>query len=225
MTDPAISIIIPVGPGDAAWQELLPQLGARIPDCDLVLVTCRREDQPELVPAGSRWMLAERGRARQLNAGARAAHGEFLWFLHADTRLHERTVTALRRSIAAAPGAIGWFDLRFLDDGPWQMRVNEIGVWWRSRLFGMPFGDQGLFLSKASFERLGGFDETLGSAEDHALVWAAKRAGIPLRAAGAPLYTSARRYAESGWWATTSKHLGLSWTQARTFSRARKPTS
>ena len=99
------------------------------------------------------------------------------------------------------------------------MRINEFGVWLRTRLFRLPFGDQGFLLSRANFVRLGGYDETLPSAEDHALIWRARRAGMAIRAIGATISTSARRYAEFGWGKTTCKHLRLTWRQWRAFAK------
>ncbi|HZF97242.1 MAG TPA: glycosyl transferase family 2, partial [Pseudoxanthomonas sp.] len=99
------------------------------------------------------------------------------------------------------------------------MALNALGAWFRSRCLGLPFGDQGLALPRALFERLGGFDESLRGGEDHDLVWRARRAGVPLQPARAPLYTSARKYAQRGWGATTAFHLRETWRQARRFSR------
>lgn len=218
-----------MGPGDDAWRALLPQL-ARLPaDAELRLVACRAQDAANDalaairdLPADRAWLLAARGRATQMNAGARATRGDWLWFLHADSRFDDAdaVLAALGRTAARDPGAIGFFDLRFAADGPPATVVNAAGAWVRSRWLRLPFGDQGLFLARRTFERLGGFDESLPAAEDHALVWAARRAGVPLRAAGASIRTSARRYAERGWWRTTARHLALTWRQARAFSRA-----
>ena len=78
----------------------------------------------------------------------------------------------------------------------------------------MPFGDQGLFLAWTDFEGLGGFDPALPYGEDHALLWAAHRAGMVVASARAPLYTSARKYAEGGWLRTTARHVWLTAAQA-----------
>lgn len=227
---PPLSVIVPVGPGDTAWQGLLPQLAALPRDAELRLVGCRPEDaRPDTLaaagglPADRAWLVAPRGRARQMNAGARATRGAALWFLHADSRFDDpaAAVAALWRTVAREPQALGYFDLRFDGDGPAATAINTAGAWIRSRWLGLPFGDQGLFLARATFERLGGFDESLAAAEDHALVWAARRAGVRLRATGLGIRTSARRYAEQGWARTTARHLLLTARQAWRFSRDR----
>lgn len=229
--DPSLSVIVPVGPGDTAWQGLLPQLAALPPDAELRLVACRAEDAAhaalaaaDALPADRAWLIAPRGRARQMNAGARATRGAALWFLHADSRLQDppAALAALARTLSREPAALGYFDLRFSADGPAATALNTAGAWIRSRWLGLPFGDQGLFLSRSTFERLGGFDESLPAAEDHALVWAARRAGVRLRATGLGIHTSARRYAEQGWARTTVRHLLLTARQAWRFSRDRR---
>jgi rSAM/selenodomain-associated transferase 2 len=227
---PRLSVVVPVGPGDDAWQGLLPQLAALPGNAQLRLVGCRAQDAAHDVlaaaaglPEDRAWLLAPCGRAAQMNAGARLTNGDWLWFLHADSRFDDPSgaLAALGRSLAGDSTAIGYFDLRFAGDGPAATAINAVGAWIRSRWLRLPFGDQGLFLARATFERLGGFDESLPAAEDHALVWAARRAGVPLRAAGTSIRTSARRYAEHGWWRTTARHLVLTWRQVREFSRPR----
>jgi hypothetical protein len=223
-----LAVIVPVGPGDAAWRGLLPQLYWLPRGAQLRLVACQEADvdhgalaSSDALPDDRAWQIAVRGRARQLNAGVGATHAQFLWFLHADSRFEhpQRNAAALQRALLADPSALGYFDLRFLGDGPAAMPLNTLGVWLRSRWLGLPFGDQGLFLSRVGFQQLGGFDESLAAAEDHALVWAARRAGMRLRPSGAPIHTSARRYAEHGWLRTTADHLRRTWQQARRFSR------
>lgn len=217
-----LSVIVPVGPSDPAWRELLGDLAALDPGAEIILVAIAGAAPGEFdahefslrVPA--RWLEAPAGRARQQNAGASAACGEMLWFLHADSRLPAASV-AKAASFAGRP-ALGYFDLRFRDDGPRLAQLNALGAWIRSHCLGLPFGDQGLILPRQLFHALGGFDETLSAGEDHALVWAARRAGITLTPLRAPLHTSARRYAAHGWLRTTLRHARLTISQARRFS-------
>lgn len=217
-----LSVVIPVGPGEQAWRGLLPDLAGLGTGTEILLVAPPSSAPVPFDPAGyglarpARWIEAPAGRARQQNAGARAATGATLWFLHADSRLPRASVeTAMR---FAGQEALGYFELRFRRDGPPLVRLNALGARIRSRWLGLPFGDQGMMLPRRSFIRLGGFDESLDAGEDHALVWAARRAGLPLVALDASIYTSARRYAQQGWLRTTLGHLRLSLQQARSFS-------
>jgi GT2 family glycosyltransferase len=212
----ALSLVLPFGPDESAGQGLIKDLAGLGIAHELILVGI--EDRPPPLPQVSALRVsAAAGRARQLNAGAAAARGEWLCFLHADSRLPPDSLRALE-ALADGPVALRYFDLRFVD-GPAAMRLNEIGAHIRSRWLGLPFGDQGLCLPRAWFERIGGFDESLACGEDHALVWAARRAGLPLLPLRAPIHTSARKYAERGWLRTTLMHLRLTGAQARAFSQ------
>lgn len=218
-----LCVVIPCAPGETAWRQLLPQL-AGLPEAAEVVLSSADADigcplpgnasTPQ--PGGLRQVVGSPGRAAQQNRGAAAGRNPWLWFLHADSRLHPRALARIE-ALPDTP-ALSYFDLAF-HDGPAGMWINRAGAHIRSRWLGMPFGDQGLLLPRRVFASLGGFDAGLDSGEDHALVWAARRAGIPLRPLGLPLYTSARKYAERGWWRTTARHLRLTFQQARRFSR------
>jgi len=222
-----VTAVVPVGPGDA----IAPTLREQLLELPLQVHEVRASNPAtgaSGVHAGPRphWRIshAPRGRARQQNAGARDAAGDWLWFLHADCGFAPTTVLALSKFVErggnpAVPVA-GFFDLHFLDDGPAMTRLNAAGAWLRSHWLGLPFGDQGLLLPRRLFERMGGFDNGLERGEDHDLVWRLRRAGGALQPVGAPLLTSARKYAERGWWTTTSGHLGETVRQAWHFSRA-----
>ncbi|MES2858818.1 MAG: glycosyltransferase [Pseudomonadota bacterium] len=216
---PDLSIIIPVGPGDAAWRGLIEQLAGLAPRPQVVLVFAEGDVQSSAAPVDCVVRSAPAGRAHQLNAGITAAEGEWLWLLHADSRLHDETWLALRVHLADAPSGIGWFRLAFTDDGPWPMALNALGANLRARWLGLPFGDQGFVLHRHDAARLGPFDPGLACGEDHAMVWHARRLGLPLRPIDAALSTSARKYAEHGWLRTTLRHLWLTAAQSHRESR------
>lgn len=198
-----ISIIIPVGPGENALEALLGDLRPIAKEAELIVV--RGASRP-----------------RQLNEGAQKATRDFLWFLHADSRFTKSTPAALLQALNSDPDVFYYFDLRFLRDGPPLMWINEVGCWIRSRILGLPFGDQGFCLSQVNFERIGGFPEHVPYGEDHLFVWRAHQHGVPLKSTGAHLATSARKYREQGWWHTTTRHHTL-WTgQARPERKALK---
>lgn len=188
-----ISIIIPVGPGENALEALLKDIRPIEKEAEIIVI------------GGS-------SRAKQLNEGARKAMRDFLWFLHADSKLMPKTIKALLKSLGKNPQALHYFSLRFLPDGPPFMFINEIGCWIRSRILGVPFGDQGFCVSKKTFETIGGFPENVPYGEDHLFVWRARQKKIQLRCTGASLYTSARRYAKKGWAKLTWNYACL-WTR------------
>ena len=99
---------------------------------------------------------AMRGRAAQMNAGALSARGGTLLFLHADTLLPEEGLAAIARALDDPRVAGGGFRLRY--DEP-DARLRLVGAWatLRSRVTGIHYGDQGMFLRRDLFRRLGGF--------------------------------------------------------------------
>ena len=231
-TAPRLSVIVPVGPGDASWRGLLPGLAPLADFAEVILVVTRPQDAADLHaphPSVHR-IVGPEGRAQQQNAGARAARGEWLWFLHADSVLGEDAAPALRRALARheqedCPDTLYYLELRFLEDGPRLTVLNALGAWLRCRLFRMPFGDQGLMLRAAAFARLGGFDESLALGEDLALVLAAQQADVAIRPIGAALRTSARRYRERGWARNTWRNLRLTWQLSRAWFRRGRSAS
>jgi hypothetical protein len=212
------TIIVPLAPGEPAWPPLSRDL-AELPAGAEVIFACPRAPIGQVAPLPGdqlrlAWLRTRRGRARQMNAAARAARRRYLWFLHADSRFTPGLLDALRRSVAASPKGLHYFDLAFAADGPLLMPLNAAGVRLRSRYLRMPFGDQGFFIRREVFDRLGGFDEEAPYGEDHLFVWKARRAGVPLHCTGVPLITSARVYADRGWLATTAQRLYLTYKQA-----------
>ena len=186
-----VSVIVPLAPNEPEPSALL----ALLPDAFEVL-------------------LARGGtRASSMNAAASRASGVHLWFVHADTVIEARAITALLSRLTDPSPGLHYFDLRF--DGGLLMRLTELGVWFRSRIFGIPFGDQALCLPAAMFAKVGRYDETVARGEDHLLVRQAHKAGLPVRPVGASILTSARKYREQGWFRTTAKHLWLTLSQIK----------
>lgn len=138
----------------------------------------------------------ERGRALQMNAGADAAGGELLLFLHADTRLEPGALQALLAQRQRL-GDIFWgrFDVR-LDGDHFLYRVIEMMMNLRSRITGIATGDQAMFVSRALFQRLGGFPR-IPLMEDVALSKRLRRGAAPV-CLRPPVVTSTRRWARRG---------------------------
>ncbi len=218
-----LSVVIPLAPGETAWRALLPQLATLPPASEIVLVVPQGEGVNAVSSQGvlpMRVIAAPRGRACQFNAGVAVARGQWLWLVHADSRLTPAVLPAVERFIENDEDALAYCDLRFAPDGPWLTRLNALGANLRARWLGLPFGDQGFVLRAATLRRLGGFDESVPSGEDHRLVWQAHAAGLPLRRLPAVLLTSARKYRQRGWLATTTQHIWLTVRQARAAYRA-----
>ena len=156
---------------------------------------------------GCRVLRSPPGRALQMNAGARAASGPILLFLHADTCLPPGFDSAVRSALQE-PGvghrgeAVvgGAFRLRIGAPG-WPLRIIEQAVNIRSRVLQMPYGDQGIFVQKKTFQELGGFP-VLPVMEDFEFVRRLRHRGR-IRIASLPVTTSGRRWQKLGPWRTT----------------------
>jgi len=154
---------------------------------------------------GAKLLCAATGRGHQLSAGADAADGDWLLFLHADTVLSEGWREAADRHIAAAPRSAACFRFR-LDSPAWQARMIERGVAARVRMLRLPYGDQGLLISRALYEEVGGF-KPLSLFEDVDLV---RRIGPRrIRVLNADALTSAERWHRDGWLRRSATNLGL----------------
>jgi rSAM/selenodomain-associated transferase 2 len=147
--------------------------------------------------AGARVVVAPRGRGSQLAAGAAAAAGDWLLFLHADCRLEPGWEDAVGAFIAApkARSRAGYFDLALDDEAPAARRLERI-VAWRCRALALPYGDQGLLIARTLYDAIGGF-RPLPLMEDVDLV---RRLGRRrLARIGVRCLASARRYRRDGY--------------------------
>lgn len=144
-----------------------------------------------------------RGRGAQLHSGALAARGEWLLFLHADTILKAGWREATDLHMASRPGRAAHFHFRLNSPG-WRARLVETGVAFRVSLLSLPYGDQGLLVSRSLYEELGGF-RPLPLMEDVDLV---RRIGRErLRCLPVDAVTSAERWHRDGWLRRSSRNL------------------
>lgn len=198
---PAGTVVIPVLDDRDHLRACLAALAAAGgPELEVVVVDGGSVDgSAEDLPPDVRVLRAERGRARQMNAGAAGARGEWILFLHADTRLPAGAAAAVARTLADPDIVGGAFSVDFLESFRGR-RLLAFGANLRARLLGLPLGDQGLFVRRAAFEALGGFPD-LPLMEDVALVRALRRRGR-LRLLELRVRTSARRWQREGPWRT-----------------------
>ncbi len=103
-----------------------------------------------------RIITAPRGRARQMNAGAKVSGGKTLLFLHADTRLPDNAGQIIESALTDPAVQGGRFDVRFDHPSAWARTISTF-MNWRSRLSGIATGDQAMFVRRHVFEQLGGF--------------------------------------------------------------------
>lgn len=160
-----VSVVIPVLDEVARIGTRLDELAAHRFHETLVVDGGSRDGTADVVRAhgGARLVTAPRGRGSQLNAGARAATGDVLLFLHADTQLPADAGRWIERTLADATVVAGAFRVRTVADagrnwlGP-LLRIADL----RSHVTRHPYGDQAPFVRRAAFEQAGGFpDEPL----------------------------------------------------------------
>ena len=193
-----LSIVIPALDEAPNLSRLLPDLARGCPDAEVIVVDGGSRDGTADVVArhpGARLLASERGRARQMNAGARAAAGEVLLFLHADTWLPEGAAAAIEDALADTDVVGGRFDVRF-DSA---RAIFSLIAWFmntRSRLTGIATGDQAIFVRRETFEALGGYQD-IPLMEDVELSRLLKRHGR-LRALPLAVTTSARKWEREG---------------------------
>lgn len=218
VTRPILSIVVPLAPGEWPDPELLAFLNATSTDTELIL-SLADDDTAKALPAGLQIVQGSPGRGRQLNRGAEQAEGEWLWFVHADCRLEPGSVERVLAFAHSHARAVGYARLRFLDDGPALTRLNALGANLRSRLLGLPYGDQGLCVPAGWFGQLGGFREDLMRGEDLDFVVRARTVGLKTQPIDMTIGTSARRYRKDGWFSTTFGHQVAAWRLIRNARR------
>ncbi len=155
--------------------------------------------------AGARLIAAAPGRGVQLAAGAEAAGSDWLLFLHADTRPAPGWAQAARGFMAdpANRGRAAHFAFALDDASPAARRLERM-VAWRSRVLALPYGDQGLLISRALYRAVGGY-RPIPLMEDVDIV---RRLGRRrLLALPVPAVTSAERWRREGWIRRSARNL------------------
>ena len=214
-----LSVIIPtLNAGD----ELPACLAALMPGAEgglvreVIIADGGSEDATPAIAdsAGADVIEGPAGRAKQLISGASRARGDWLLFLHADTVLSRDWAERVRDHIADRPGKAAVFTLAFRSDHPMASRVARRANQ-RARFLALPYGDQGLLISRKLYDETGGYED-LPLLEDVRLVQAVGRKRLSILSAQAR--TSAAKYERDGWrrrswknaWIITRYLLGAS---------------
>ncbi|MFU8894685.1 MAG: TIGR04283 family arsenosugar biosynthesis glycosyltransferase [Luteolibacter sp.] len=152
---------------------------------------------------GVKFIEAAHGRAVQMNHAAALATGEFLLFLHADTRPPPDFPALITRTLQTPGTSAGAFRFKLDDSLPAAPLIESL-VHLRCRLRQLPYGDQGLFLRRSLFDHLGGFPEW-PVMEDYQFIRILKKRGR-IRITDSPAITSSRRWRKSGVVRTFLRH-------------------
>jgi rSAM/selenodomain-associated transferase 2 len=205
-----LSIIVPVldeAAGiEASLRALAPQRAA---GHEVIVVDGGSRDATATLaaPLADRVLASERGRAHQMNAGAAAAQGDVLLFLHADTLLPPLADARLLQAVVAG-ARWGRFDVRIAGRSRWLPVVAQL-MNWRSRWSGIATGDQGIFVRTDLFRQIGGFAPQ-PLMEDIELSCRLRRFSPPACLKERVL-TSGRRWETRGVWRTIVLMWRLRW--------------
>jgi rSAM/selenodomain-associated transferase 2 len=202
-----ISVIVPVYHEADRINALLDDLDAAGAGSEYEVIVVDGAGPGDTIAAityDHRWVAAlacAKGRAKQMNAGATAARGDVLLFLHADTFLPRdafRLIAATLRDSRVAGGA---FELQ-LDAPGLFFKIISFTASLRSRITKVPFGDQAVFLRAEFFRKIGGFKD-MPLMEDTEMMCRVKKAGGRIRIIGAAVSSSARKWQKDGLLYTT----------------------
>jgi rSAM/selenodomain-associated transferase 2 len=214
MAEPAISAIVPVLDEAGHLPSTLHALQETGALAEILVVDGgSRDGTPELASGfeGVRVIRAREGRGHQMNAGAREARGDVLWFVHADTRMPPGAVAEIHKAMQDVRCAGGAF--RFSVDSPRRRyRGLEIAVAARCRFLGLAYGDQALFVRTEAFWRLGSYPDW-PCMEELPLVGGLRRQGRFARL-DLPARSSPRRWERNGFFRTSLRNLALAGSYA-----------
>ncbi len=205
-----VSIVIPVLNDAEALGRCLAALRADRPSFTVEILVCDGGGDARCAAVareyGARYLVSAPGRAVQMNAGAELASGEWIWFLHADCVPSAGSVDA----IARVDERRGWGCFRHrIDAAGMSLRLIEAADNLRARLMRMPYGDQGIFVRRALFFRVGGF-QNVRLLEDVLLAQALVEFGAP-RVLHPLLHSDARRWLKHGVLRTTWMNWRVMW--------------
>ena len=195
-----LSIIIPVLNPDARFREVLDSVQAELGPlgAEIIISDAGMSDEALVwcKEAGASIIESEKGRGQQLSVGAQQASQSWLLFLHADSILPKGagSLIAVFMMDALNDGRAAYFRLGYDDENPSITRIARLANW-RARKWGLPYGDQGLLISKAHYDRIGGYAD-LPLMEDVDLVRRLGKGRLVML--GGTIVTSAKRYRTGG---------------------------
>jgi rSAM/selenodomain-associated transferase 2 len=195
-----LSIIIPTLNEELMITEVLKLIGT---GAEIIIVDGGSTDKTREIAEelGAKVIISSsKGRAWQMNLGAKTAKGDILLFLHGDTLLPPNYQELIVNTLSQSGIVAGAFELKIAGEEK-SLRLVEKLVNWRSHLLSLPYGDQGIFLKASIFENLGGFPD-LPIMEDFELIQRLKKKG-KIAIAPAAVITSGRRWQKLGVGKTT----------------------
>lgn len=215
-----LSIIIPLAADEDCWATLLNDLSQLKHQAQFILVYQHSATRDDILKFNQtahlnlRLVSSDSGRAQAMNAGAEAAKGQWLWFIHADTRINNKAIKHLLSKLDHTSNELQlfYFWLHFSSSKIILKRlmvVNSLGLKFRSTYLLSPFGDQAFCISQKAFLKVGQYPLNVPYGEDHCLIWACHLQKVAVTPIAANISTSARKYQKGGWLNITALHSRL----------------
>jgi len=203
---PSLSIIVPTLNEAGVIAPVLERLRAFRGEAEVIVVDGGSDDPTRTMakPLADQVIVAPRGRASQMNAGAKVASGDVLLFLHADSIVPDQAPRLIREGLERSGRAWGRFDVTIAGADP-LLAVVAIMMNARSRITGIATGDQAVFVRREAFQAVGGFPG-IPLMEDVELSRRLKRLSPPL-CLRERVVTSGRRWERHG----TLRTIVLMW--------------
>jgi rSAM/selenodomain-associated transferase 2 len=191
-----VSIIVPVLNEEKSIEKTLIQFNVLKGDKEIIVADGGSRDKTkEIAERFAKVVYSEKGRANQMNKGAKKANGDILWFVHSDSIIKENSIEEIQ--LAIDEGYVGGgFSLKFYDYNTLFMKYISVTSNLRAKYLGLYFGDQGIFVKRSVFESLGGYPQQ-EIMEDWEFSLAMKKAG-KLKLISTSIDTSARRFKKGG---------------------------
>ena len=192
-----LSIIAPVLNEAALIRTFLANLRKHAPEAEILVVDGNSNDQTAdyAAPRCDRVLQTTPGRAHQMNAGARAARGNVLWFVHADATIPATATAEIARVLADQRVVGGFFRIR-VPRPNFIYRFTDFFAHYAGLLFGIRYGDHGFFCRREIFDRIGGFPD-VPLMEDADFFKQLRRAGR-IAVIPQPIIIDPRRYERIG---------------------------
>ncbi len=192
-----ISIIVPVFNEASLIQPFLHHLRERALGAEIIVVDGGSSDATvDLAqPFCTHVVTSAKGRAEQMNTGARVARGDVFWFLHADSCIPDGAAISISEALEHRGTVGGFFRIRLPSDR-WIYRVTDTLAHYLGLITRIRFGDHGIFCQRATFEEIGGFP-TVPLMEDVEFYRALRHRGRVF-VVSTPILTSPRRFEQAG---------------------------